>query len=939
MPIRSCCRNAARSGLPAIALAVALLPGAALADACTTPGFDSSAPLKPIPDVDGTPAALAAGSYYQHDGEPGGCGCDLAVAVTDADPTKDLLVILRGENNGGFVSRPENPVFEIGDNPIALVSARFTQDRPGGHDDLALLTGKPGMAGSVALFVPDETGSYRRSGSALTVGKTARGMVTGHFNQDSNLDIAVLSNDPAQQLTILFGDGAGGFTAESPAIVTSVSNRRMWSLAAGKFHGNSGPDDVAIANEDEAGNLRVSIARQSPTGGFVPQPPVLLGRGGDAYMAAGKFSDGAAAHHDLAVAFTDAAENGKALVLVAGVQTTPAHAVANRPKSARAADLDGDGRDDLIIATFTATGTATPDGKIAIYKAGANGTVDFAQALWQTPPKPILPRQLMTGRFGRDPGSGVRHLGLAAANAPDLNTVSVYIGNGTGIFAAPAGFVTPIRPDAALFVTGDFHSETGDDRLLDLAYVRPDETAGEHVIGVLLNNGERTFHEADIPAVRVGRAPLLMAAGRFDGDPALDLAVVDANPGDSQRRARIRILRGEGAGKFSRIPGVPDVLLESGETPMAAAAGQFKLVDESGPSDLAIVSETAAGGTLKLFLNDGTGRLAAGPVERLSFKPRHVASSNKFRKGGIYDVIVGDDRGFFLFLENSGDAQFLRKEGFNNPAQDAQGSGQLLVGGVDKDDFDDVIIFDKDKSIDVFRNTGAGTFTFKNAEALIGLQPSFDPAEGTFFVVDFGAGEPGLVGLVRPIGGRAAIVAAKGDGLGDFVDARMDLLELKQPEGLDFKLWLPETDFILTTSNIAPSETAQVMTIFTSAVAGRFANAELGNEQPDFGFLSRVERTKIEPGIMCPTDPETNPGPDVVCTPAPDDCVNFIQCPSDRCIGGCLSTSCPDPPCIPPLRHCRAECEPDCISTPQQPFCETKAHGYFLTVFRNTCDG
>ena len=185
-----------------------------------------------------------------------------------------------------------------------------------------------------------------------------------------------------------------------------------------------------------------------------------------------------------------------------------------------------------------------------------------------------------------------------------------------------------------------------------------------------------------------------MTAARFDGDRALDLVIVDANPVDSQQRPRIRILRGEGEGKFSRIQGVPDIILEAGETPVAIVTGQFKLVDERRPSDLVIASKTASGGTLKLFLNDGSGRLSASLIKRLSFEPRQVASSNKFRDGGIYDVIVSDRHGF-LFLENSGAPEFVRRQHFNGPPEDDESLVQLIVGNVNEDDFDDIIIIDQ----------------------------------------------------------------------------------------------------------------------------------------------------------------------------------------------------------------------------------------------------
>lgn len=937
MPIPFFSPEAARRCCRAVGFLLLLLPAATAAQVCDTPNFDPSVPFKPIPDVAGTPSALAAGTFYKHDET--GCGCDLAVAVAEFDdPTKDLLVILRGENNGAFVRRAENPVLEIGDNPLGLVSDRFVQNRAGDLDDLAVLTGKGNERGRVAIFVPDANGRYRKLGSDLNVGKAARAITTGQFNQDNKLDIAVLSNDPDQQLTILFGDGRGGFG--NPAIVRGVGDR-VWSLAAGKFGGNSGSEDIAIANGDAQGNVRVSIVRRSQGGTFQVLAPLIVAKGSDVLLAAGELSAAGGAFQDLAVAYADTNSRGAATILSAGTQPTPIRAVANRPKSMTVADLNSDGKDDLVIASFTAASPANPDGKIAVYKGVAGGTLGFDQRLWETSPSPILPRALVTGRFGRDPTTARRNLGVAAANAPELNTISTYIGNGTGVFAAPSGFVTPIRTDAAFFVAGDFHSSTGEGPELDLAYLRPDPAVGEHVLTVLLNNGERTFREFQGTAVRVGREPLLMTTERFDADDAYDLAVVDGNPGDSQHRPRLRLFRGKGAGEFGRPSGSIDILFAAGETPVGIATGQFYQIDPDKPSDIAIVSKAGTRGTLKLFFNDGTGRFTVKKTD-LTFSPERIVASKKFRDGKVYDIVVKHQgRNRFTFFENIGDgSEFARIEAFDEPSADAEASGQFIVGDVNGDDHDDVVQLDKDRTIDVFLNTGVGRFVFKNVNALSALEPGFDTTAATFFLEDFGAGRLGLVGLVRPNGGKAGIVALKGNppecsisssaaASRCFIEPRLDALALQSPPNLAFTPRPDRTTF--STENAAHAERIDVLADFPSVFAGRFATTVHGNDLPDLGFLATVGKKRVVVDA-CPTDPRPNPGPFTSCHPDPA-CTPGklmpIPCPDDRCVTQCSP---------PPNRTCKAPACPDiCVSIPRKPFCEITSEGAYVVVYRNTC--
>jgi hypothetical protein len=517
--------------------------------------------------------------------------------------------------------------------------------------------------------------------------------------------------------------------------------------------------------------------------------------------------------------------------------------------------------------------------------------------------------------------------------------VSIYVGNGTGAFAAPAGFVTPIRPDAKLFVSGDFHSVNGNDPVLDLAYVRPDATIEEYVVTVLLSNGERTFHEVAGPTVRAGPEPLLLAAGRFDGDQKLDLVVVDANPGDSLGRARFRILRGEGEGKFARVSGLPDVVLEADEIPVDIAMGQFKSLDPSKPSDIAIVSKTTnGGGTLRRFINDGSARFTQMEAERFGFMPERVVLSNRFTDAGNYDVVV-KRKGYesFVFFENGGDGQIVRRETFLNPPDDDDSSAHFLVGRVNNDDFDDIVMIDEDRTVDVFRNNGSGRFTFKNVTALADLKPTFDPIQATFFLEDFGDGTPGLVGLVRPAGGGTAILAMKGDGNEGLAGARMDALQLKEPPGLDYKLREPET--IFSTNNQASGEYTLIGALLDSGFSGQFANAELGNQLPDIGFRTRVERRRTD-AEACPSNPGQNPGPDELCTAPDPECIRFIRCPSADCTGPCNPPPpCPDPPCAPRPHQCRAGCKPDCVYVPRDPYCKILRDAVYLIVFRNTCDG
>jgi hypothetical protein len=929
-PFRSS-RLVAALGIAWLAIVRLPSPPQAQAQGCDIPSFNTR-PFRPTENVKDVPSALAAGTFFKHDGETR-CGCDLAVTVAGE---KDLLVILRGDDSGAFVHAREQPAIGIGSNPVGLVSGRFIQSRADDLDDLVVLSGTGSERARVALFAPDTNGRYQQVGADVLVAPGPKAIVAGKFNADENLDVSILSDTLASQsLTVLFGDGKGGFAAESPAVL-AITDPSVWSIAAGSFQGNTGPDDIAVAHTDATGNVRVSIARRSAAAGFQFLGPVVVGAGGEAHLAAGTLGRRAPRSEDLVIAFADVKGGGHAALLRGGAQVARTATIDGIPRSIHLDDSNGDGNDDLAVAVFASADAANPDGSITIFRGAAGTLIDFDSPLWKTPPSPILPRRLLSGRFGRDRATGVRHLGLAAVNAPALNTVSVYVGNGTGAFAAPSGFATAIDANATLLVQGDFDTSVSSDKVLDLAYLLP-EPGGEHVLMVLLGNGERTFRR--LPgSVRVGRGPLQMIAGRFDKDQLIDIAVVDANPGDSQRRPRLRIWVGDGRGSFRRPTGVADFLLDAGETPVAIATGQFRNVSAARPSDVAIVSSTPAGtGTLKLFLNDGTGQFEVKPTP-LAFKPGPVAASDKFRGGGVYDVVIKrQGSGRFAFLENRGDGEFSRIEEFDDPAGDADAAGHFLVGDVNADGLDDVVQVDADRSIDVFRNTGTGSFAFGNVEALKSLSPAFDPAGATFFLEKFVTGPPALLGVVKPSGGQAAIVAARGDGSGGFVNPRLDVLDLPRAESLEFAASPPRTRFDV--NDISHAERTGIEALAAAAFAGRFANELHGNDHDDIGFLSRVGRITVAAGA-CPSDPRPNPGPIETCTPSDDDALCQTPCPSPACTAAkasCVKPACQNPPCA--RSTCMIRCPDDCVQTPRRAFCETGAQGLYLVVFRNTCGG
>ncbi len=78
------------------------------------------------------------------------------------------------------------------------------------------------------------------------MGSTPEGIALVDFNGDGNIDLAV-SNDGTNNVSILLGNGSGGFTSSGTYNIASGASGAM-SVAVADFNGD-GISDLAISNE------------------------------------------------------------------------------------------------------------------------------------------------------------------------------------------------------------------------------------------------------------------------------------------------------------------------------------------------------------------------------------------------------------------------------------------------------------------------------------------------------------------------------------------------------------------------------------------------------------------------------------------------------------------------------------------------------------------
>ena len=394
------------------------------------------------------------------------------------------------------------------------------------------------------------TTSITPSGSAGNYTLTATVVGTGNATLGPTGSVSFI--DITNSNTLLGSATLGAATlgqgfANASGSPIAVGNMPV-AVAVGEFNGD-GIADIVVANETDN---TVSILLGNGDGGFMPVgSPVAVGSGPFG-VAVGDFNgDG---HADLAVANTDT--NTVSILLgngSGGFTSSPPVAVGTTPYFVAVGDFNGDGIADLAVTNFSSNNVSILLG---------DGTGGFAQAPGSPVAAGTRPYDVAVGDFN---GDGIAD--LAVTNQATSN-VTILLGNGAGGFAQAPGSPVAAGSFPGPLTVQDFNG----DGHADLAVVN----ITSDNVSILLGNGDGTFAQASGSPVAVGIQPNDIAAGDFNGDGIIDLAVPDFESNT------VTILIGNGTGGFAQASGSP---IAVGNAPYAVAVGDF---NGDGIADLAV---------------------------------------------------------------------------------------------------------------------------------------------------------------------------------------------------------------------------------------------------------------------------------------------------------------------------------------------------------------
>ena len=447
-------------------------------------------------------------------------------------------------------------------------------------------------------------------------------VAVGDFNGDGKLDIAVVDGSSNKVAVFLNnGDGTFGMTPQTYAVGVGVA-----SLALGDFNGD-GKLDIVTANlgtfdpmTSTYSGSGLSVLINGVNGAFTANPDIPLPRAPLSVAAADINGDGKA---DLIYTQSNA-YNAIGVLYGRGngtFQNTVTVATDYAEARVIAIDLNGDGAIDLL------TDAGGSNSYVNIYLNNGNGTFRPAQ--------PYSVSGSVTDFAVADINSDGRPDIVAITSG---STLDVLTGAGNGTFGGPVSYDNGRYPQR--LAIADVNGDGKPDILTTTNYFSYND------VSVTLNAGNGTFRVRGMYAT--GNNPDYVAIGDVNGDGKPD--IVTANQTDGT----VSVLLSSGGGTYGANTDYP-----TGGNPKWVA-----LADLNGDGKLDIITANSSAGTVSVLIGNGDGTFKTKVDYSVGSAPTTVTISDANSDGKPDLIVTNASAGSVSILTNNGDGTFQSRSDY-----------------------------------------------------------------------------------------------------------------------------------------------------------------------------------------------------------------------------------------------------------------------------------